>query len=633
MKENKPKANALLALTIAVILVVTLFTASLFARQKPNILLIQADDLGYDDINNPHIETPHLDQLGRGSVQLDQFYLQSLCAPSRAAMLTGRNYLRTGVSYVHGGRDFIHPDETLLPQVLQNNGYVTGMWGKWHSGKTNGYFPWDRGFDEAYYASLYNYFDSSGLMNGEELETDGFTTDAITDLAIDFIKRNKDHPFFAYMAHLAPHNPWRAPEAYEAIYRAKGLSEPVSKLYGMITNLDDNIGRLLATLEDLGIANNTVVIFISDNGPWISSYRFGMTEEEWELRNPSGMRGMKGQIWENGIRSRFFVRWPGHFEPAVIRQPAIIEDIFPTILSIAGIAIPGTLELDGVDLKSLINQSEPMKTAGRIIVTGSPALVGGESFQNELDPNGYYVPFTDDFRESVVFENQPFAVRKGDYKFVQNQIPGEKHLFNLAKDPREENNIIGQEPEIAKELEQCLREWWSGIVHSKHALTTPELQIGLNGQTFNPIYAVMMHEHSANVMNTDHFVGNWNEAGDYSSYKIKVHEPGDYQVFLIHEIDNYEDLEFSVAAGNSKSSRHLSDTGDRDFGVLINHESAYWENFDYKDTFKESIVKSDLGTISLTTDMERLDLRLENIRDGHPDSSNARVIAIHLMKQ
>lgn len=284
---------------------------------KPNILIIQVDDFGYDDLNlhgNQIFDTPNLDKLGTEAVQFEQFYVSSVCAPSRASLLTGRNFLRTGVSGVHAGRDYINLNETIIAELFKKNGYNTGMWGKWHSGKTNGYFPWDRGFDEAYYASLYNYFDNVGLLNGTELSTTGFTTDVITDMAIHFIEKNKNQPFFAYISHLAPHNPWKAPENYVNNYREKGFSEPLSILSGMINNLDDNIGRLLNKVTELGLDENTIIVFLSDNGPWISSYGFGLTNQEWNLRNPNGLRGNKATNWENGIKSPLFIKWKNHFE-------------------------------------------------------------------------------------------------------------------------------------------------------------------------------------------------------------------------------------------------------------------------------------------------------------------------------
>ncbi|UII80374.1 sulfatase-like hydrolase/transferase [Flagellimonas sp. CMM7] len=329
------KTNCIkLAILALLIYFISCKNASEEKSLQPNVLIIQVDDMGYDDLSlhgNPHLETPNLDMLGNESVQFEQFHLQNVCAPSRAALLTGRNYLRTGVTSVHAGRDFMNLDETTIAEIFQNNGYNTGMWGKWRSGKTDGYFPWDRGFDEAYYACLYNYWNNTGLLNGKHTRTEGFTTDALTDMAIDFVTRERNKPFFAYMSHLAPHNPWRAPESYIKKYEDKGLSKPMATLYGMIDNLDHNIGRLLNTLDKKGLTDNTIIVFMSDNGPWIRSYRFGLTDKEWQLRNPSGFRGNKGENWQNGIKSTLFIKWKNQLNPQKMNHLTKIEDILPSL--------------------------------------------------------------------------------------------------------------------------------------------------------------------------------------------------------------------------------------------------------------------------------------------------------------
>ena len=159
------------------------------ANSKPNIILIQADDLGWDDLavhGNQFVDTPALDKLAAEGIQFKQFYVNSVCAPTRASLLTGRHFLRTGVSHVHGGKDFVNLNETLLSETLKINGYRTGMWGKWHSGKTNGYFPWQRGFDEAYMAQLYKHENSEGLLNGKTVQHQKWASEVITDYAIDF---------------------------------------------------------------------------------------------------------------------------------------------------------------------------------------------------------------------------------------------------------------------------------------------------------------------------------------------------------------------------------------------------------------------------------------------------------------
>ena len=216
MKHNRK----LIFLSLTAGVMMTLVPEFGFSQDKsmgsrPNILLIQTDDMGYDDMSfngRKDLETPHLDKLASQSVRFTDFTVASVCAPSRAMLLTGRHFLKTGVAGVHGGHDFINLDETLLPELFKEAGYATGMFGKWHSGKTDGYFPWDRGFDEAYMAKLYQYFPSEGRYNDVAVKEQRWSTEVITDYGIDFIRKHKDKPFFAYVSYFDPHGLWRAPE-------------------------------------------------------------------------------------------------------------------------------------------------------------------------------------------------------------------------------------------------------------------------------------------------------------------------------------------------------------------------------------------------------------------------------------
>lgn len=623
---------------ITSLLIIILFIAiscknELPVSEKPNIVLIQLDDLGYDDLGmhgNKYIETPNIDALGTQSLQFDQFYVSALCAPSRAALLTGRHFQRTGVSGVHSGRDYVNLKETTMAEVFQKNGYKTGMWGKWHSGKTNGYFPWDRGFDEAYYSCLYNYFNNEGLLNGEHIKTEGYVTDKITDMAIQFIEENKNEPFLAYISHLAPHNPWRAPEEYTAKYRAKGLSEPMSLLYGMIDNIDVNIGRVLNTLDSLDLSDNTVVIFLSDNGPWDRSYRFGLNKEEWELRNPSGMRGKKGKNWENGIRSPLFIRWNGKIQPKSINNLVKVEDIFPSLLNIAGIPLPDSLKLDGRNITSLFKNDSLSEKA---VYIAHPTPVGDKSFFNKIDRRGYAVPFTKEYCSTFVFENQRLAIRKGDYKLILNEYNNVQKLFNIALDPREKENIATNEKHLANQLNKELFDIYQDVTSSPYSFAMPEFQIGYKNRSFSQIYACAPAVVSKDLMNADHYLANWQKVGDSASYKINVHNSGFYKVFLIHKIENYNNLSFKVSADqNNSTASRLTDSKSRDFGVLLENESAYWENFDLKETFKKDIIKSDLGQIMLEKGNGYLTVKLIDKELGHVGKVKDQLIAIQLLQ-
>lgn len=598
---------------------------------KPNILIIQADDLGFDDLSlhgNNIIETPSLDKLGEQSIQFKQFYLSSVCAPTRAALLTGRSFLKTGVSGVHAGRDYINLDETIIAEVFKNAGYSTGMWGKWHSGKTDGYFPWDRGFDEAYYACLYNYFDNTGLLNGKEIQTKGFTTDVITDMAISFIKKNREKPFFAYMSHLAPHNPWRAPEAYIKKYLDKGMSEPMANLYGMIDNLDFNIGRLLQSVEDEGLLGNTIVVFLSDNGPWIKSYRFGLTEKEWKQRNVNGLRGMKGTNWENGIHSPLFISWANQFEPKQIDEPIKVEDLFPTLCNLVGIKVPDSIQLNG---QSLLDKKGSFiaKTAPIFIAHHNP--IGSEKYNSEKDPYGQSVPFSDSYIETLDFDNQILAIRNGSYKYVQD---GEnKNLFNLSENPFEDETLLTENKEQYQSLKTQLEKWFSEIKNQGESYTMPVFQIGYKQNVTSYIYTCAPQSISNELINKEHFLANWGKPKDSANYNIKVHEEGEYEVYLIHKIKDYENMCFQVSTQTSSVKSWLIDTGNRNFGTLLEGESAYWDNFDLKETFKKDIIKSKLGIIKMQREDSKIKLELVERKGDKKHLWENQIISIVVVKR
>ncbi|KPV90063.1 Arylsulfatase [Pseudoalteromonas sp. P1-30] len=603
-------------------------------KLKPNILLIQVDDFGYDDLGihgNEIIQTPSLDELANQSVQFNNFYVSSLCAPSRASLLTGRNFMKTGVSGVHGGRDYIDLSETLLPQKLQKNGYITGMWGKWHSGKTNGYFPWDRGFDEAYYASLYNYFDNVGLLNGSEIKTQGSATKVITDFAINFIEENKSKPFFAYVPYMAPHNPWRAPESIIEKYQKKGLSRAMSSLYAMIDNLDQNIGRLLESLERAKVSDNTIVIFVSDNGPWVKSYRFGLSEDEWALRNPNNKKGMKGDNWENGIHSPLFIRWPKNYAAKTTEQLSQIEDLYPTILTWAGIEFDSE-KLDGSSLVNVLNGGE---LSERYIVSAYASPSTQKVNYHELDPTGFYYPLSSDYRIDISdASEQRLAVRHGDFKLVQNEGNQDKVvLYNLAKDPLETTNVFAEHKGIAKEMQEYLTKWYEKVLDEPNSLKMPTFQIGYKNRKLSQIYASSPSDISADLMNTNHFLANWTNEGAWAKYNVNVNSSGTYQARLITNMQEPSSRVFTLSCGESalSSSLEASDTTN-EFGTLIQNESAYWSDFDKPETFKAEIHNFILGDIKLDATCSVLKLELVEVKPNTTVAELDQVIAIQLIK-
>ena len=308
----------LLPLGIAVALPGTLAAAGEAAR--PNLLLIVTDDQGVWDLGssgNPDIDTPHLDALAKSGVSFARYYAAPVCSPTRAGLMTGRYAFRTGIYNTRFGGDSLARSEVTVAELLKQAGYRTGLFGKWHLGRYHGYQPQQRGFDEFLghyqgHIERYEYTDQF-VHNGRPVESRGYVTELVTDAAIDFIDESKHRapaaPFFCYLAYSAPHSPFQMDTSHahqpkgDAMiekYLKKGLPLMQARIYAMVERVDRNIGRLLAHLETSGLANDTVVFFMSDNGG---------VSKHWT----GELRGFKAQVYEGGVRSPLFVRWPGEF--------------------------------------------------------------------------------------------------------------------------------------------------------------------------------------------------------------------------------------------------------------------------------------------------------------------------------
>jgi len=527
------------------------------AGSRPNIVLIMADDLGYSDLGihgNSLVETPHLDALAGESVQFSQFYVTPVCASTRASLLTGRHFLRTGVSHVHGGKDFLHLDEVTLAEELKKAGYATGMWGKWHSGKTPGYYPWERGFDEAFMAALYTYEDNQGLYNGRPRSTEGWVTEVITDEAIDFIRRHREGPFFAYLPYLSCHAPLVAPEAYVSVYRHKGLSENLSTLYGMVEHLDHHIGRLLQNLQEMGLSENTIVLFLSDNGPAvINNY---LSDADRKTRYVNGFRGHKGNIWENGIKSPLFVRWKGHFRPGKVDYLSEVCDLFPTLMEWAG-AGDEALDLDGQSIASYCLPGSIEIPGKEIFLYASP---GWPPTDQPWTPEGVkdeYRPWKYIGGDNLSYENQIIGIRKGNHKLLMN--PGITDgsvrrdedgyvLINMEEDPREETSLLPGESALALELQSRLKHWYKDVYSSPHAFEMPVFRIDSSCSSC-PVLAYAPRRTSATVKSAAGYLSGFHRAGDWAEYELQVQKAGPFDMQLSYVLNASEALPMALQLG------------------------------------------------------------------------------------
>lgn len=529
-----------------------------------HIILIQADDLGIDDLGfsgNPLAHTPNIDRLAKGAVQALDFTVNPVCAPSRASLLTGRHFLKTGVSHVHGGKDFLHLEERIFPQVLRDHGWRTGMWGKWHLGRGRGYEPWERGFDEAYAADLYQHRATTGQFNGTTVQHgSSWCDDAIVDYAIEFIRRDPSKPAFVYLPTMTPHGPLDAPEHWVEFHRQRGQTPALATLNAMVTALDEAIGRLIDDLKAAGVWESTLLIVTSDNGPAIN--RGIMTDEERRLRKIGARRGWKGDIWENGVRAPLLMHWPEHLGASVLRQPLDQIDLLPTLLEWCQCEWPTDFpELDGVSRCQEIERARELDDPEESVSIFNYAHPGWITSRRAYDPAGIpseYNPVHPEHKAKLAALEQPISIRKGRYKFLLNPYPPESNqsphrvLIDLLEDPGESTNLAAAQPEAAASLEAELVQWFETVKQEAHAFTAPVFQILSNAPTQIP--ARMPFKVEGSLQNTVTDLRGWENGPAEASYQIDASAcPNASSVSLvIHASAPLPDgLQFTVQCGES----------------------------------------------------------------------------------
>jgi arylsulfatase A-like enzyme len=462
--------------------------------QRPNVVLIITDDQGYGDFHchgNDSIHTPNLDRLHDESVWFTQCYVSPVCSPTRSSLMTGRYNYRTGIVDTFQGRSMMYPDEVTIAEMLSRHGYHTGIFGKWHLGDNYPMRPIDQGFEEALVhkggglcqpsePTNNSYFDPILQHNGAPEKRKGYCTDIFGNAATEFIRQHAAEPFFVYLAFNAPHAPLLVSEAYSNPYRAMGLDENTAKTYGMITNLDENVGRVLDTLQKLGLAENTLVVFLTDNGAAIA---------DGERRYDAGLRGVKGTVYDGGIHVPCFVRWPGTLRPGreIDRIVAHI-DLFPTLLEACRAPAPRGVRLDG---RSLM-----------------PLLVG----ENAAWPDRtlYFQWHRGDAPE--LYRN--CAARSQRYKLVNG-----KELYDMAADPAEKNDVSREHPDIVAVMRKGCEEWLRDVSGTR-GYDPPRIYLGTRHE--NPSVLTRQDWRGAESWH-DGCVGHW---------EVKVARSGAYDILL-----------------------------------------------------------------------------------------------------
>ncbi|MEO0447761.1 MAG: arylsulfatase, partial [Verrucomicrobiota bacterium] len=472
-------------------------------QASPNVVIVITDDQGYPDIGahgNPIIKTPHLDQLWGESVRLEDYHVAPTCSPTRAGFLTGRWTNRTGVWHTIMGRSMLRENEVTLAQHLKEGGYATGRFGKWHLGDNYPFRPEDRGFEEVlrhggggvgqtpdYWDNAY--FDGSYFHNGVAVPVKGFCTDVYFEYAKAFIKTQKEagKPFFAYITTNAPHGPMHAPERYQKLYPE--LSEKDQSYYGMISNIDDNVGALRAYLEEEELAENTIFIFTTDNGS-VGTKLYD-----------ANMRGGKGSEYDGGHRVPFFCYWPaGELEQRVVTQLSGHVDVVPTILDLCGVdSAPHSPSMDGVSLRRLL-EGRAKSWPDRILVTDS---------QRVKDPIKW--------RKS--------STMRGPWRLINGE-----QLYHVKNDPKQAKDVASDHPEVVQELRDFYDAWWADLEPS---FSIPA-KIILGNDAENPS-RLTSHDWitvGSTPWNQGHVRSGLDKEGTQGFWYVQVERGGEYEVEL-----------------------------------------------------------------------------------------------------
>jgi arylsulfatase A-like enzyme len=412
------------------------------SARRPNVILVLTDDQGYPPLGangHPFVQTSHLDRFHAESVRFEQFHSGTTCAPTRAGMMTGRYCNSTGVWHTIGGRSLLRADEWTLADAFGEAGYRTGIFGKWHLGDEYPYRPQDRGFQTTvchggggisqgpdWWGN--DYFDDTYLVNGEPKAFKGYCTDVFFGAALEFIETHRDGPFFCFISTNAPHSPYNVEPRYQQLYAGLTQTENYARFLGMITNIDENFGALRARLAEMGLEDDTILMFASDNG------QCGQAAAPERGAFNAGMRGFKGSVYEGGHRIPWFMRWPRgaiHGGRSVPQLTAYI-DLMPTLLDLCGVPTPPDRAFHGRSLAGLARGETPDASWGeRVIVTDTQR-----------------VPEPIKWRMSCVM--------KGDWRLVNRD-----ELYDLSTDPNERTDLAARHPAVVAELRDAYEAWWT----------------------------------------------------------------------------------------------------------------------------------------------------------------------------
>jgi arylsulfatase A-like enzyme len=505
-----------------------LVSSSAVLARQPNVVVILTDDQGWGDLSlngNTNLHTPNIDGLAADGASFDRFFVCPVCSPTRAEFLTGRYHARCGVYSTSAGGERIDLDEMTIAQTFKSANYVTAAFGKWHNGMQYPYHPNGRGFDEYYgFCSGHwgNYFSPPLERNGKIVQGEGFVIDDFTNKAMQFMESNKDRPFFAYLPFNTPHSPMQVPDRFWKKFKDVELKlhnrdpqkenlQHIRAALAMCENIDWNVGRILKKLDDLKLANDTIVVYFCDNGP---------NGTRWN----GDMKGRKGSTDEGGVRSPLLIRWPGKIESGKkIKQNGAAIDLLPTLASLAGIKVASRKPLDGIDLK--------------------PAILGKAQITDR-----------------VIFSSWRGRVGARTQRF---RLGHQGRLFDIPNDPGQRKDVSKQHPQVAERLKKQVAEFKSTVA-DQNAKDKRRFPIGHAEYRWTQIPARDGKQHGgikrSNRFPNCSFFTNWTQLDDKITWDTEVAASGTYEVEL-HYSCNKADIgsEVELTVGEQKLSFKITE--------------------------------------------------------------------------
>lgn len=547
-------------------------------NRQPNIILIVTDDQGWGDLSlngNPDVHTPNIDALASNGTVLNNFYVSPVCSPTRAEVLTGRYHTRGGVYSTSSGGERLDLDEVTIADVFKQDGYKTAAYGKWHNGMQYPYHPNARGFEDFYgFCSGHwgNYFSPMLEHNGQIVKGEGFIIDDLTNKAMNFITANKENPFLLYVPFNTPHSPMAVPDKWWDKFKDVELKnthgfkdkekiEHTRAAYALCENIDWNVGRIMSKVAELGLDENTIVIYMSDNGP--NGYRLN-----------GGMKGVKGSTDEGGVRSPFIIQWKGKIAAGEItNEIASAIDLLPTLADMAEIETEWQNPLDGISLKKLL-MSEGYQSSDRMLASS--------------------------WRKKTSIRNQNF------------RLDHEDKLYHIEKDRGQTTDVSKNFPEVHEKMLAYKTKWNAEMQTELSFPDERAFPVGHPDFAFTQLPARDAKEHG-NIKRSNYFPNctfftNWISTDDYISWDVEVLETGNYEAVIYYTCTE-ENIgsEIALKFGDTVITKTITEAFDSEF--LAKEKDRFPRMESYAKDFKPL----SMGTINLKNGKEKLMLKANTI--------------------